>query len=208
MNLTHKVASVALLMILSLPGLARHQKLEASCLNEVQDVPSAQINDLGVDNATYPLLTTPQKVNEFGSPIRNRTYLNARGGADLYTRAGMPVKSMTKGTVKQAGHWYIGTQFVVVETPSGALVRYGFLKNIQVKVNDEIEAGDLIAQVGTTMSRGIKSPDRLRIEMYENTETGSLSIQKPCINRRRDILNPNALLEKLEQEMLDQSIEL
>lgn len=205
MKIAQKVAQTTLLLTLSLTATARDFKLDQSCLDKVKQVPVVTAEELGSKDLIYPLVTLPEGIKDFGTPLMNRYYTNARGGVDLIAKENMPVRSMTNGIVKSVSHWFMGTKSISVETPSGALVRYGFLKNVKVRHGDEVKAGDFMAAIGNANTLG---STRLRVEIFENSNLGGLSKSQPCINRRSDVLNPSSLLEDLEQELLENSTEI
>lgn len=202
MKRTLKKASVALsLLTLSLASQAQGHQIDRACQLEVERVHEITLDELvdKEEDAIHPLFRAPHEKRSFGSAVRNTgAYMNARGGTDLITHVGMGVRSMTNATVKSVGHFYMGSMFITAETENGKTLRYGFLRNVPVRAGDEIKKGQLLGTVSGNTYRGLPDRGRLRIEIFENSTNGNLTVRKPCINRRADVLNPDFLLKTLE----------
>ncbi|SHN45507.1 M23 family metallopeptidase [Cryptosporangium aurantiacum] len=71
-------------------------------------------------------------------------------GIDIASGYGSPVKAASAGTVIRSG-WYGGYgQIVIIDHGDGITTRYGHNSELTVSVGDHVEAGDLIAKVGST----------------------------------------------------------
>jgi len=71
-------------------------------------------------------------------------------GIDFAAAYGSTVRAASAGTVIRAG-WYGGYgQIVIIDHGDGVTTRYGHNSSLLVSVGDHVEAGDAIAEVGST----------------------------------------------------------
>ena len=125
-------------------------------------------------------------------------------GCDLLAPVGTPIYAIADGEVVEASNheFYHGTKALVIRH-GGFVVRYceirGFGPAIQKLAPPNgrqfarVKAGDVIAYVGRMITTSM-----LHFEVYEGTLDGPLTIRanKP-FQRRADLLNPTALLDRL-----------
>lgn len=108
---------------------------------------------------------------------RGRGY---HAGVDLAATKGTPVFASAKGFVDFAGyHKGYGNMVVVVHYDTGYKTRYAHLNSIDVAVDDNVNAGDVIGTVGATglvrsasKKKSSKAasgdPSHLHFEIYKN----------------------------------------
>ncbi|MCR9204964.1 MAG: M23 family metallopeptidase [Halobacteriovoraceae bacterium] len=202
-NQTLNKASVFLAFLtLSLASQAQHSRLDNECLLEVKDKKEVTVKDIVEDDSQiiHPLVRAPHEKKGFGTPVRNTgAYLNARGGTDLFTTPGIGVRSMANAEVKHVGHWYMGSHSITAELENGKVIRYGFLRNVAVRPGDTIKKNQLIGTVSPNTYGRFNDVGRLRIEIFDRSSTSGLTVRKPCLNRRDDVVNPDSLLKTLEE---------
>ena len=108
--------------------------------------------------------------SEFGSrtPIilPDGTVTNSNHtGIDLSNKLGSTIKSIATGKVVVVRHTNIGLGlFVVIDHGAGIFSVYGHMSRIYVSENDEISAGDVIGEVG---SSGYSTGPHLHLEIIE-----------------------------------------
>lgn len=108
--------------------------------------------------------------SEFGSrtPIilPDGTVTNSNHtGIDLSNKLGSPIKAIATGKVVIVRHTNIGLGlFVVIDHGAGIFSVYGHMSRIYVSENDEISAGDVIGEVG---SSGYSTGPHLHLEIIE-----------------------------------------
>ena len=78
--------------------------------------------------------------------VRNHTHK----GLDIAASYGTPIKATASGTVKYAGYYGGYGNFVVIDHGNGIETCYGHCSSINVSVGKSVEAGDVIAKVGST----------------------------------------------------------
>ena len=142
-----------------------------------------------------PLLPFLYGGREFGAP-REQSRLHA--GVDLLEYAGRPVFAVTGGKIVDYD-FYDGTNAVVVDHGE-FIVRYGGVREMygNLRVGDGVKAGQKIALVGVSQSRGFSM---LHFEMY----SGKLGREPLTVlnsgsryQRRADLVNPTRFLRSLE----------
>ena len=108
--------------------------------------------------------------SEFGSrtpiilPDGTETNSN-HTGIDLSNKLGSPIKSIATGKVVVVRHTNIGLGlFVVIDHGAGIFSVYGHMSRIYVSENDELSAGDVIGEVG---SSGYSTGPHLHLEIIE-----------------------------------------
>lgn len=87
-------------------------------------------------------------------------------GIDIDAEMGTPIKSSTKGSVKEVGEDEYNGKFVRIQSGSYEVV-YAHCFKILVEQGQKINQGDVIAEVGDT---GITSGSHLHFEIKENGE--------------------------------------
>lgn len=87
-------------------------------------------------------------------------------GIDLSNKLGTPIRSIATGKVVIVRHTNIGLGlFVVIDHGGGLFSVYGHMSRIYVLENDELLAGDVIGEVG---SSGYSTGPHLHLEIIEN----------------------------------------
>lgn len=86
-------------------------------------------------------------------------------GIDFAGRLGTPVKTVAAGVVQFAGRKGGYGKVVEIDHSDGLVSRYAHLSEIDVKVNQVVKKGDLIAKVGST---GRSTGPHLHLEVLKN----------------------------------------
>lgn len=148
----------------------------------------------------YPFWHPPQASYKGGARFfgahRSRGRLHA--ACDLLAPFGTKIRAIADGVVIQAPYFfYEGTNALEVRHPGIGVVRYGeisIVKKVNLKAGDHVKAGDHIAYVGMLDS----GSSMLHFELYSGKATGGLTDRSnPPYQRRRDLLNPSSLVDKL-----------
>jgi murein DD-endopeptidase MepM/ murein hydrolase activator NlpD len=94
-------------------------------------------------------------------------------GLDIGAKAGTPIYSLAAGRVELAG-WSSGYGYnIVVDHGSGIKTRYGHSRKLYVKVGDQVGAGDVLGEVGST---GYSTGPHIHLEFKINgTKVNPLS---------------------------------
>lgn len=135
-----------------------------------------------------------------------RTSTRQHAGIDYYVSngAGTPVYAMQSGTViEYLPSFYYGTNSVAIQHADGSVARYCEIST-SLRVGDKVTQGQQIATIiGNTLDGGTM----LHLEIYLGTATGSLSRTNTTYdyvpgnyNRRRDLLNPEFLLNLTREQ--------
>lgn len=131
------------------------------------------------------------RVSSFFGALRGR---RAHGGVDISTPVGTPVKATDSGIVVASTNRYLGDkkygEVVVIEHLNGFKSLYAHLNARDVKVGDEVRAGQEIGQSGQT---GHSTGPHLHLEAFYNgarTDPGHL------LTGLHDIALPSALNAK------------
>ena len=88
-------------------------------------------------------ITSRYGVNE---SVRDHTHK----GIDIGAPYGTPIKATASGTVKYAGSYGGYGNFIVIDHGNGIETCYGHCSKISVRVGQEVEASDVIGNVGST----------------------------------------------------------
>jgi murein DD-endopeptidase MepM/ murein hydrolase activator NlpD len=104
-------------------------------------------------------------------PIDDFTFTSAYGvrwgklhaGIDLAAPEGTPYKAIHAGKVKQAGYYGGYGYAITVENPDGTEVVYAHSRRLLVKAGDEVKAGQVIGEVGST---GASYGTHLHLEVH------------------------------------------
>jgi lysostaphin len=92
-------------------------------------------------------------------------------GVDLAATVGAPVLAVGNGTVAFAGTQGIYGNLVVINHAEGLQTRYGQLSRIQVKVGQQVTAGQTIGTVGTSGQPTAQEP-HLHFEVRSRSKLG------------------------------------
>ncbi len=135
-----------------------------------------------------------------------RTSTRLHAGIDYYVSngAGTPVYAMQSGTViEYLPSFYYGTNSVAVQHADGSVARYCEIST-SLRVGDKVTQGQ---QIATIKANTLDGGTMLHLELYLGTATGSLSRTNTTYdyvtgnyNRRRDILNPEFLLNLTREQ--------
>jgi murein DD-endopeptidase MepM/ murein hydrolase activator NlpD len=114
----------------------------------------------------WPLESAKARVSSFFGALRGR---RAHGGVDISTPVGTPVKATDGGVVVASTNRYEGDkkygEVVVIEHMNGFKSLYAHLNTRDVKVGDEVVAGQSIGQSGKT---GHSTGPHLHLEAFYN----------------------------------------
>lgn len=88
-------------------------------------------------------ITSRYGVNE---SVRDHTHK----GIDIAASYGTPIRAVAPGTVKYAGYYGGYGNYVVIDHGNGIETCYGHCSSINTSVGKEVEATDIIANVGST----------------------------------------------------------
>jgi murein DD-endopeptidase MepM/ murein hydrolase activator NlpD len=135
--------------------------------------------------------------------------LNVPGGVlkhaacDLIAPPGTPILAVAGGVVREKPHVFYppdGKQitFAFSIQHQGFIARYcEIAKTVEVKVDEEVLAGQVIAYIGDQPGR--PGYDMLHFEMYDGTGKGPLSSRKTLeyapLFRRKDVMDPTPYLD-------------
>jgi murein DD-endopeptidase MepM/ murein hydrolase activator NlpD len=119
---------------------------------------TAELNDLWAHSATVKLWTGPfvrPVPDPANSAFGTRSILNGQprsphSGADFNSATGTPIKSPNSGRVVLAGDRYYTGNTVMVDHGLALFSLFAHLSEIDVKVGDTLNAGDVVGKVGAT----------------------------------------------------------
>jgi murein DD-endopeptidase MepM/ murein hydrolase activator NlpD len=119
---------------------------------------TAELNDLWAHSSTAKLWTSPfvrPVPDPANSAFGTRSILNGQprsphGGADFNSATGTPIKSPSAGRVVLAGDRYYTGNTVMIDHGLTLFSLFAHLSEIQVKVGDTVNAGDVVGKVGAT----------------------------------------------------------
>lgn len=120
----------------------------------------------GIKLASMPIDSNVRTIisSRFGEVSRIRT--SAHKGLDIACKKGTDIKVMATGTVTFAGYDKNGLGYAVkVDHGNGIETVYGHCSKLYVKVGDTVNAGDIIAAVGST---GNSTGSHLHLEIRTN----------------------------------------
>lgn len=120
----------------------------------------------GINLASMPIDSNVRTIisSRFGEVSRIRT--SAHKGLDIACKKGTDIKVMATGTVTFAGYDKNGLGYAVkVDHGNGIETVYGHCSKLYVKVGDTVNAGDIIAAVGST---GNSTGSHLHLEIRTN----------------------------------------
>ena len=120
----------------------------------------------GINLASMPIDSNVRTIisSRFGEVSRIRT--SAHKGLDIACKKGTDIKVMATGTVTFSGYVKNGLGYAVkVDHGNGIETVYGHCSKLYVKVGDTVNAGDIIAAVGST---GNSTGSHLHLEIRTN----------------------------------------
>ena len=120
----------------------------------------------GIKLASMPIDSNVRTIisSRFGEVSRIRT--SAHKGLDIACKKGTDIKVMATGTVTFSGYDKNGLGYAVkVDHGNGIETVYGHCSKLYVKVGDTVNAGDIIAAVGST---GNSTGNHLHLEVRVN----------------------------------------
>ena len=142
--------------------------------------------------ANKPRVTYTSGVASFGS---NRSGGRRKHAAsDLYRAKGDNIRAVADGHVIR-GHafFYQGTYALEVKHSGGFVVRYGEIGSKKaVSQGQRVKAGQTVGYMGKTTC----CQPMLHFELYSGAKTGPLSVGGNKYQRRSDLMNPTAYLQK------------
>ena len=132
------------------------QKEEEERINSLPDIN-------GIKLAVTPIEGTITSRYGVSSRIRKSTHT----GLDIATTKGTPIKVVAAGTVIAASYDGSYGNLVKVDHGNGVETWYAHTSKMYVKVGEQVEAGDVIAEVGST---GNSTGPHLHLEIRVNGE--------------------------------------
>ena len=101
--------------------------------------------------------------SRFGNRESIRSY--AHRGLDIAAPAGTPIKAAASGKVIWSGYQGSYGNLVKIDSGNGVVIYYGHCSKLYVKAGEQVEAGDVIAAVGST---GNSTGNHLHFEIQLN----------------------------------------
>lgn len=126
---------------------------------ELQEIEDSSVN--GVYLAQKPI--TGVITSRFGSRESIRSY--PHNGLDIAAPYGTQIKSATDGTVTFSGDNGSYGNLVIVNCGNGVEIYYGHCSKLLVNIGDNVKAGDVIGEVGST---GNSTGNHLHFEIKVN----------------------------------------
>lgn len=120
----------------------------------------------GIVLANKPIDTSITITSRYG--VRSSIRSGAHTGLDLATKSGTPIKVTTDGTVTFSGYSGAYGNLVKVSHGEGVETWYGHCSKLYVTKGEKVEAGDVIAAVGST---GNSTGPHLHFEIRINGNT-------------------------------------
>ncbi len=129
-----------------------------------------------VDNYTgltnYPLPKQAKVGLAYGWQVKpNNGSTIFHSGIDLLAETGTPVSAAETGIVVFTGREVGYGNLTIINHQGGRQTRYAHLDNIQVRLNQQINAGDVVGTVGTTGTPDIDTP-HLHFEIRYSMSVG------------------------------------
>jgi hypothetical protein len=150
-----------------LSALERRARLLSESFSVANDSLRARVDLL---QSTPSILPTSGWLSSRFARARVHPILNEsrpHHGIDISADAGTPILAAAKGRVVRAG-WVPGLgQMVEIDHGYGYVTRYGHSSRLHVRAGQQVERGQLIAQVGST---GLATGPHLHYEIYVNGE--------------------------------------
>lgn len=134
--------------------------------------------------SSYPLAQTSPIAVAYGWAINPQTQQRwFHSGIDLLAASGTPVVAAEDGTVVFATAHESYGNLAVINHPGGQQTRYAHLESLQVRVGQQVTAGETIGTVGATGRPDI-SESHLHFEVRFNTPQGWIA-QDPQLHLAR-----------------------
>ncbi|WP_088243149.1 LysM peptidoglycan-binding domain-containing M23 family metallopeptidase [Calothrix rhizosoleniae] len=121
---------------------------------------------------SYPLSTPAKLALPYGwqiNPADNEVFFHS--GIDLLANQGTNVQAIAPGTVVLAQAQGSYGNLVIINHNGSLQSRYAHLDSINVKVGQQVQAGDLLGVVGTTGAPNLKQP-HLHFEVRSRSSLG------------------------------------
>ena len=138
------------------------------CFSETSLRPcAAEPRDLALTPFVYPVMT-PRISSSYG--MRKHPLLKfsrKHQGTDLAADLGAPIRAVAAGRVVFADPYAGYGNLVVIEHQKGITTHYGHCDKIKIKPGQNVNAGDIIATIGTS---GLSSGPHLHFEIRINGE--------------------------------------
>ncbi len=134
-------------------------------------IPTTQANDFSQANdpviQAVNTLTTEKSIQDPLENLKvNQGFSYFHPGIDLGAPIGEPVKSIKRGTVREAGYTKDGYgNSVLIDSGNGLISRYAHLSKIEVTVGETVDMNTEIGQVGIT---GHSTGPHLHLEVLQN----------------------------------------
>lgn len=132
---------------------------EKKVTTELQNIKSKSVN--GIYLAQKPI--SGVITSRFGDRESIRSF--PHNGLDIAAPYGTKIKSATSGKVTTSGEVGSYGNLVVVDCGNGVQIYYGHCSKLLVNVGDKVNAGDIIAEVGST---GNSTGNHLHFEIKIN----------------------------------------
>jgi hypothetical protein len=142
--------------------------------------------------AKSPLVNYSSGVASFGSSRSGGARKHA--ASDLYRTKGDDIRVVADGSViRGLYYFYQGTYATEVRHAGGFVVRYGEVgSKAAVGQGKAVKAGQTVGYMGKTSC----CQPMLHFELYSGAKTGSLTTSTKPYQRRSDLMNPTAYLQK------------
>lgn len=140
-------------------ALASAETVVTEKVEEIQRIKEATFE--GVYFAVRPVSGTITSRYGANESIRDHTHK----GIDIGAPNGTDIKAAAKGTISYSD-WMGGYGYlVIIDHENGIQTYYGHCSKLYVEVGEEVEAGDVIAAVGST---GFSTGNHLHFEIRKN----------------------------------------
>jgi murein DD-endopeptidase MepM/ murein hydrolase activator NlpD len=143
-------------------ALANRSSDDKASRGESRD--SLQKTQVSADEAAADAWLLPLDDYTFTSPFGVR-WGKLHAGIDLATAEGTPYKAVHSGTVTQAGYMGGYGYAITIKNTDGTEAIYAHSRRLLVKVGDEVKAGQVIGEVGST---GASYGTHLHLEIHVN----------------------------------------
>ncbi len=134
--------------------------------------PSGDASSQTMQIGGYPLSTPGKLALPYGwqiNPVDNEVFFHS--GIDLLANKGTNVQAIAPGTVVLAKEQGSYGNLVIINHSGGLQSRYAHLDGINVKVGQQVQAGDLLGVVGTTGAPNFQQP-HLHFEVRSRSDLG------------------------------------
>lgn len=139
-----------------------------------------------------PIASYHEAPRAFGSARSGRLH----AASDLYRQKGDPILAVSEGKVIRSLYFfYQGTYAIEVKHSGGFVVRYGEVLGRQApnaQLGQSVSQGQTVGYMGKTNC----CVPMLHFELYRGTQAGPLTTRTGRYQRRADLLNPTAYLDR------------